>query len=448
MVMSEQNLKTRREFLRTTLLGGALTWTIPSFLHLTMRELQAASDGKPTQDVTGKDGTILVVLQLAGGNDGLNTVVPFSNDDYYRARPQIGLRRDQVLKLDDQFGLHPSLTGLQALFSDGRLAIVHGVGYPNPNRSHFRSMEIWQTASDADRNERYGWIGRYFDNACAGCDASAGISIGGEAPQAFTARHPKGITFEQPEQLQVISEAMLGERTPEEELFRQANGLDLLRDDGSAGRSINALGGARRPAPGVSPLDFLQRTALDAQVSGDRIRSIARGTGNRVSYPASRLAQDLALVGKLIAGGMTTRVYYVSHGGFDTHTNQPGTQERLLREFSDALKAFLDDLKAQGNEQRVLVMTFSEFGRRVAENASRGTDHGTAAPLFLAGGALKAGFLGKPPSLDPKELDEGDLKHTVDFRSVYATVLERHLRTASAPVLGRAFPVLDALRQV
>lgn len=430
--MSDPLFRSRREFLRTTLLGGAVSWTVPSFLHATIQSLTTQAADAALPPITGKDGTILVVLQLAGGNDGLNTVIPVENDFYYKARPQLAVRSENALRLRDGAGLHPALTGIKSLYDDGRLTVVQGVGYPNPNRSHFRSMEIWQTASDSNRSESFGWIGRFFDNECAGLDASAGVAIGSETPQAFAAQKPKGLTFSSPRQFRRLTSSM---GDGDEDLYRRMNNLS----DDMIGASIGELAGGHNLRSEESPIDFLERTALDAQVSSDRIRSLSQRT-TQVSFPSTGLGRDLELVAKLIGGGMPTRVYYVSHGGFDTHVNQTGTHERLLREFGDGLKAFLDEMKAQGNQERVAVLSFSEFGRRVSENASGGTDHGAAAPVFVAGGRFSAGLHGTMPSLNPKDLDQGDLRHSIDFRSVYATLLEQHLAAASRPILRRTFP--------
>src|SRR5580765_3355466 len=185
----EPTLQTRRKFLRTSVLGAAASWTLPVFIEKTFFALNALATDAITQTVTGKDGTILVVLQLAGGNDGLNTVIPFAEDNYHRVRPKLALPADKVLKLDSYVGLNPRLTGLKTLHDSGELAIVQGVGYPNPNRSHFRSTDIWQTASDASKNERYGWLGRYFDNTCSGCDPTIGVHIGRQMPQAFASKN-------------------------------------------------------------------------------------------------------------------------------------------------------------------------------------------------------------------------------------------------------------------
>jgi len=436
--------RTRREFLRSTILGGALSWTVPSFLANTFAALHAEGADKATQITTGRNGTILVVLQMAGGNDGLNTVVPYANDHYHRARPKLGLSQDKILRLNDETGLHANLAGFKELYDAGQLAVVQGVGYPNPNRSHFRSTEIWQTASDADRFESYGWLGRYFDNACAGCDPTVGVSIGRQMPQAFGARSPKGVSLDNPQNYRFITakRGPDGEMSSTEESFRKLNQADAAVEENSGG-SIGSIHGSVMHAG--SALDFLERTALDAQVSSDEIRALASRTDNKATYPASPLGNSLKLVAKLIGGGLPTRVFYVSQGGYDTHTNQTNAHERLLKDLGDSVKAFVEDMKGQGNMSRVLMMTFSEFGRRVAENASGGTDHGAAAPMFIIGDKVKAGLLGRYPSLAPADLFEGDLKYHVDFRSVYAAVLESWLKTRSEPILGKKFPQLEII---
>jgi uncharacterized protein (DUF1501 family) len=441
-------LRTRRDFLRTTVLGGALSWTVPAFLSNTFSVLQAQAADSATQVATGRDGSILVVLQMAGGNDGLNTVVPFSNDYYHNARPRLAISANDVLKINDSVGLHPSLTGFKSLFDGGNLALVQGAGYPNPNRSHFRSTEIWQTASDSERFEKYGWLGRYFDNACAGCDPTVGVSIGNQMPQAFASKTPTGVSLQNPQSYRFINGANGGDGS--EASYRKLNSpdpepsMDVHAGDAGAdansGGSIGAISGAS-PHTG-SALDFLERTAMDAQVSSDKILAVSSKVQNKAAYPQSPLGNSLSLVARLIGGGLPTRIYYVSQGGYDTHTNQINTQQRLLKELGDSVKAFTDDMKAQGNMGRVLVMTFSEFGRRVAENANAGTDHGAAAPMFIVGDKVRAGLLGRYPSLAPEDLTNGDVRYNVDFRSVYAGILEGWLKTPSAPILGRHFPPL------
>jgi uncharacterized protein (DUF1501 family) len=404
-----------------------------------MQTLHAQADGALIQGVTGRDGNILVVLQLAGGNDGLNTVIPMGNDEYRKARPTLGLADSSLLQIDPATGLHPSLSGLASAYKDGHLAIVQGVGYPNPNRSHFRSTEIWATAVDSDKSSTTGWIGRYFDNACSGCDASVGIATASQLPQSFAAVTPKGVLYQGGGGAKKKTSKMKGSNLSDSD----ASMMTMEEDDaGEAGGSIGMLNGPGNLGK-MSALDFLERTEMDAKVSQQEIANASAKAKNSVPFPSSRLGQNFAMVSRLIAGGMPTRIYYLSLGGFDTHTQQAGAHERLLKEMGDAVSAFLADLKAQGNLGRVTLMTFSEFGRRVKENASGGTDHGAAAPLFLAGGGVKAGLLGQMPSLAPKDLFDGDVKYNTDFRSVYATVLEKHLGVKSAPILKRDFPTIN-----
>jgi uncharacterized protein (DUF1501 family) len=437
--MNKHELKTRREFLRTGLLGGSLSWTLPAFLSRTMQTLHAQADGALIQGVTGRDGNILVVLQLAGGNDGLNTVIPMGNDEYRKARPTLGLTDSSILRIDPATGLHPSLSGLASAYHEGNLAIVQGVGYPNPNRSHFRSTEIWATAVDSDKSSTTGWIGRYFDNACSGCDASVGIATASQLPQSFAAVTPKGVLYQGGGGTKKKTSKMKGSNLSDSD----ASMMTMEEDDaGEAGGSIGMLNGPGNLGK-MSALDFLERTEMDAKVSQQEIANASSKAKNTLPFPNSRLGQNFAMVSRLIAGGMPTRIYYLSLGGFDTHTQQAPAHERLLKEMGDAVAAFLADLKAHGNLGRVSLMTFSEFGRRVKENASGGTDHGAAAPLFLAGGGVKAGLLGQMPSLAPKDLFDGDVKYNTDFRSVYATVLEKHLGVRSTPILKKDFPTIN-----
>jgi hypothetical protein len=274
------------------------------------------------------------------------------------------------------------------------------------------------------------------------------VTIGNQLPEAFFAKHPKGVCFSNPQNYRFIAN---GEAMEE---YKKLNDLEMsgsapsgdMSGDGSgdmlnSGGSIASLP-AGMPMTGGRAVDFITRTALDAQHSSDEIRGIAARVQNQAVYPGSVLGNELGMVARLIGGGLPTRVYYVSQGGYDTHTNQVATQQRLLKDLGDSMKAFVADMKAQGNMQRVLVMTFSEFGRRVTENANGGTDHGAAAPMFIVGNKVKAGLLGAYPSLAPQDLYQGDVKFNVDFRSVYAAVLENWLKTKSAPILGRQFSPL------
>src|ERR1700677_4575997 len=252
----EITLQTRREFLRATVLGSALSWTVPAFLADTFAALQSQAADSATQITTGKDATILVVLQMAGGNDGINTVVPYSSDYYHQARPHIGLQTNQIIKLNDDIGLHGALGGFKSLYDAGNLAVIQGVGYPNPNRSHFRSTEIWQTASDSDKIEKYGWLGRYFDNACSGADPAVGVTIGSQLPEAFFAKQPKGICFNNPQDYRFVAN---GPGT--EESYKKLNELEMsspLPDGGSSmtGNSGDMLnsGGSIASLPAVMPV--------------------------------------------------------------------------------------------------------------------------------------------------------------------------------------------------
>jgi uncharacterized protein (DUF1501 family) len=440
MSHSSRLLQTRREFLATGIKGLGLVAAsayVPAFVTRTARAVTPETDA-----------TILVVLQLSGGNDGLNTVVPFGNDLYYKARPTIGIAKDSTLKLNDQIGLHPSLAPLKSEFDAGKMAIIQNTGYPNPNRSHFRSMEIWHTAADADAPSlTSGWLGRYFDAQCAGADphaaidnANIGVSFGKVMPQAFRNRANVGLAIDNPSTFQWnASGETLALAHAQEVIFSRLNQPGGV--EASPMSSMATLGGISDTTP--ETLDFLRHTAMNAMLAGDRIRSILGKSRGRVPYPGSELGNQLGMIAKLIGGGFPTRVYYAYQGGFDTHANQPGTHARVLGDVAQAVGAFRNDLRDQKNADRVLVLAFSEFGRRVQENGSAGTDHGAAAPVFLFGEQLKAGIHGHAPDLGT--LVDGDIVHETDFRQVYATVLERWLGTASEPLLGRPFGSLPVI---
>ena len=417
---NEITLQTRREFLRRTVLGSSLAWTVPAFLADTFSALQAEAADSATQIVTGKDAPILVVLQMAGGNDGLNTVVPYANDFYHNARPKIGLKAEDVLKIDDSIGLHGAMKGFKELYDGGQLSIIQGVGYPNPNRSHFRSTEIWQTAAP-DRFERTGWLGRYLDDASLPqANLFNAVALAQVMPEAFVARK--------------VDVPAIG-------AFR-AYGLASDKQASTKAAFASLLHDERVPFD--SP--YLARVAEiedHAQRGSEELPKLIGGYKTDAAYPATPLGRSLALAAQMIGSRLGTRVVYVQHGSFDTHAAQKGTQDRLLRELADALKAFYDDLAAHGNDTRTLTMTFSEFGRRVAENASRGTDHGEASPMFVVGGGVRGGLFGEHPSLDA--LDNGDAVYTVDFRSVYATILEKWMGRPSRNILAGDFPLVPML---
>ncbi len=437
-------MKTRRDFLRSTVLGASATWTVPIFIERTFGQLHEGARDLAIQPTTGKDDTILVVLQLAGGNDGLNTLVPFGDDAYHQARPRLAKKEKEIIKLSDHVGLNGSMPFLGSMFKEGNLGIVQGVGYPNPNRSHFVSTSIWETA-DTSNHSSTGWLGRYFDNACPGADPTVGISFNKTQPEAFGAEKNPGVCLSSPELYRWMYGG--GDKAKAEEFFADLNKPDDDdHDEPNNGGSIAMpAGGKVGGITGEGNLAFLERVALDARVSSKTILELASKHRTSVQYEGTPLSRNLNLVARMIAGGMPTRVYYVSHGGFDTHNQQVNSHDRLLGQMDSALKSFFADLKDQGNDKRVVLMTFSEFGRRVSENASAGTDHGKASCLFVAGPSVKGGLHSKHPSLT--DLSEGDIKHTVDFRSVYGTVLDDWLKAPSMkPILGAMYPKLPLIR--
>jgi uncharacterized protein (DUF1501 family) len=434
---------TRRQFMHRGLALASAAVTVPHFLQASAFGLTRAAPGMSSIPGVNED-RVLVVVQLSGGNDGLNTVVPFASDAYRRVRPGIALGKDQVHALNNKgldVGLHPALDSLKALYDDGLLSIAQGVGYPNPNRSHFKSMDIWHTADTSGTGD--GWLGRYVDHQCCGfgkgesgrAEAHANhhpepaVAIGREAPLALQGGSVQPVSFESADLFRWLGSDM----DP-----ALAAGYDAIAANHSAGAA-----GDDHDHPEAA---FLTRTALDARVASDTIRR-AVAARPLVDYPRTGLAQQLSMVGSMIRAGMKTRVFYVSHGSFDTHAGQGGANGRhaqLLREWADALRAFYADLKAQGNDTRVLTMSFSEFGRRVGQNASGGTDHGTAAPMFLFGPMVRPGVFNDHPSLT--DLDDGDLKFTLDFRSIYADILDRWLQTDSAKVLEARFRATQLIR--
>lgn len=386
----------RRSFLRLT--GAASVPLVFGRLPLLLAE-----EGR-----AGAADEILVVVQLSGGNDGLSMVVPFGDDAYARSRPT--LRVDNPLHLSEYVGLHPNLKGLHALFQDGKLAVVQGVSYPNPNRSHFESMDIWHTGDLGGRRARNGWLGRMVDVACEReIDPNLVVSVGNSIPYALNADVHKAVSFNEPRNYRWRG------RKEDQPEFNDVNG----------------------DAMGESTADWLHRVATSARSSSEEVRKAAASYQTPVDYPAEgTLGHDLRLVAGLIHGGLKTRVFYLTLGGFDTHVRQKAGHDNLMRQLGDSLAAFQKDLTDHGYAGRVLTLVFSEFGRRVQENASNGTDHGVAGPMFLLGARVKGGLHGKYPSLT--DLDKGDLKMQVDFRSVYASVVEDWFKTRPEAVLTGA----------
>lgn len=407
--MHEPIASTRREFLKKGLIMAGMGASVPAFLNTMARKTSAAG---------GDAGNILVVVQLAGGNDGLNTVVPIKDNSYYKARPKLAIKPDETLKIRDDLGFHPACAGLKGLFDDGNLAIIQNVGYPNGNRSHFTGTDIYDTASPDGKKHR-GWIGRYFDSEFKGkmIRAESAIAITREAPMMLMGMRYVPISFEEPG-----------------ELDWKVDRYKYLKD---AFKKISispdiALGTPRQRPTTQGELEFLEKVSLDAQVTSDKIKQVTGAKG--AAYPPCRLGRSLQYVSKMIAGDMATRIFHVQHGGFDTHAGQPARHQQLLKELSDSLKAFVDDMKQQKMLDRVLVMTFSEFGRRVEENGSAGTDHGAAAPMFVMGGKIKAGVHGANPDL--VRLDRGDVPFKTDFRGVYADVVQNWLHGNAAEIIG------------
>lgn len=397
----------RREFLQSGALATA-SFMLPKFL----KAFEKKGFGNLAQG-----NKVVVVLQLSGGNDGLNTVIPVRNDIYYKLRPRLGLEQQKTLSITDEVSLHPSLTAFKKLHDEGSLGILNNVGYPNPDRSHFRSMDIWQTASASNQYLQSGWIGRYLDAQCSGCDkATQAIEIDDLLSFALKGEKQNGIACKNPAMLYNDShssyyKALVKNHAPHDEHHEQ-------------------------------PVDYLYKTMAETLSSADYIYQQSKTYNASTAYPKTELGKNLQTIASLILSNINTRIYYVSLGSFDTHVNQQQQQQHLFTEMNDAVEAFTNDLKTNHRFDDVLLFTFSEFGRRVAQNASGGTDHGTANNMFLISGALKQkGLINAMPSLT--NLQDGDLTYQVDFKNVYATVLKKWLDTDDAQILGSRFDYLN-----
>jgi uncharacterized protein (DUF1501 family) len=385
---------TRRGFLKSASLL-ALAPTLPAFLAKTARAANPV-----------KDGRVLVVVQLDGGNDALNTVVPHADPEYAKLRPSLKVAAKDALKVTDSVGLHPSLKPLGGLLEKGRLAVLPGVTYPNPNRSHFRSMAIWHTARfDPEEHKGYGWLGRALD---AGGGSSALVGAG-TVPTALRARRSAALALTRPDDL-------------------------LLSDAATAKQSV-----ASETTDDL--LSFVRRQAVDGYGAAEKLGKLAQGS--EANYPTSRLAERLRLAAGLLKSDLGARVLYTQQGGYDTHAAQNFTHSNLLREFAGAVQAFFADLDQAKLSERVVLLAFSEFGRTIKENGSAGTDHGTTGCVCVAGAGVKGGLIGEMPSLT--ELEQGEPKMTTDFRRIYATVLDGWLNCPSEAVLGGKFEHLPLL---
>ncbi|HQW84540.1 MAG TPA: DUF1501 domain-containing protein [Ferruginibacter sp.] len=391
----------RKEFLQLGSLATA-SLMMPKFLKAFEKPMMVPPGNK-----------VVVVIQFSGGNDGLNTVIPVRNDIYYRERPVLGIAKEKSLLLTDEIGLNPALEALKGLYDDGSLAIMNNVGYPNPDRSHFRSMDIWQSASESNVYKQTGWLGCYLDAQCKGCDKpTQAMELDDVLSLALKGEENKGLAFKDPKKL-----------------YNSSNGR-FIKDVNASHKSSEET------------IDYLYKTMSATLNSANYIYEQSRVHPTTQTYPNTGMGKDLKTIASLIFSDINTKVYYVSLGSFDTHVNQEGQQKRLFTELSDAVKAFTTDLKNNGRFEDVLMMTFSEFGRRVSQNASNGTDHGTANNMFFISGGLKEkGILNAMPNL--ADLNEGDLKHNVDFKTVYATVLNKWLQADDKMILGKDYAHLS-----
>jgi uncharacterized protein (DUF1501 family) len=391
---------TRRDFLKSSALLS-LAPTIPGFLARTARAAAPQRDAR-----------VLVVLQLDGGNDGLNTLIPYADPEYAKLRPTLKVATNRILKVNDKLGLHPSLGGFAKLLEAGQFGVVPGVGYPNPNRSHFRSMAIWHSARfDPEEHNGLGWIGRALDGSDKAGNPAA-LLVGPEAPPvALRGRRSVAAALDRVEDL-TLSEPMLARSAP-------------------------------TPAPGEDLVTFVRRSSLDAYTTADHLAGLA-GKGTDATYPDTGLGRRLRLAARLLKADLGTRVFYAIQSGYDTHASQNFPHASLLNELGGAVKAFFDDLGAAKIADRVMLLAFSEFGRTVKENGSAGTDHGTAAPVFLAGPGVKPGVTGTEPDLT--KLVQGEPTMTTDFRRVYATVLEDWLGLPTEAALAGPFEKVPLLK--
>lgn len=394
----------RRDFLKQAFLLSAGSLLLPSFLSATRRQ-QLRPEFK---------GKRLIIIQLSGGNDGLNTIVPFTNDVYYQSRPQIAIAASEVSKLNDNQGLNPVLLPLRPLYDNGEWLLLNNVGYPNPDRSHFRSLDIWHTASDANEYLSTGWLGRYLDGFSTDIPAHHALELDDSLTLALKGVEHNGFALSKTEGLK------RGMKNP---LVQNA-----LHSDHTHPHSDN--------------LAYLYKVLENTDASADYLMQKLQPQKTTATYPQQAFGRDLQQVAQLVAAGCETQIYYVSLTGFDTHANQKTRQEQLLKLYADAVAALIADLKAANEWSNTLIFTFSEFGRRVKENGSRGTDHGTANVAFLMSGALKkAGIYNAAPDL--VNLSDGDLIYHLDFRTIYATLLDKWLQTNSQAILNKQFHALE-----
>ncbi len=411
---------TRRNFIKggIGLLGG---------LCMSQSQLLALAAQAATSAPRASGKKVLVIVQLGGGNDGLNTVVPFGIGSYYQLRPTLAVAQDQVLPVTNVIGFNPNLSGFSDLYKNGKLALLQGVGYPNPNRSHFRSMEIWQTA-DPTKIADEGWLGKYLDYACPA--SAAGSSLSFPAINVNPSL-PKSL----------LSSKVVVPSVDSIYDFRFKTDPRYVEDRKTQIQAFNDIYGS---FPSNRPyVDLLRKVGLDAREASDYLLKVVRNYKGTVDYPNNGFANSLKFIAQMITGGVNSSIYNVNLDGFDTHANQVRTQNNLLKQLGSGLAAFQADLEGHNVDKDVLVMVFTEFGRRVAENGGHGTDHGTAEPMFIIGSGVKGGVYGDNPDLT--RLDEGDLRYKIDFRCVYATILDRWMQADSRQVLGAHFDQIEFL---
>ncbi len=378
---------------------------------------------------------VLVVIQLSGGNDGLNTVVPYRDEAYRKARPKLGVPVADILKINNEIGFHPALAGISQLMERGRFSIVQGVGYPKPNRSHFESMDIWHTCQTKKDRAPEGWLGRWIANAQREAKQdSLGLHLGSEQqPLALVGRGVQVPSVASINQFRWnVQPADLTEMRTREQLgaprdAKSSKESEMEKQTKEGDQSIDLLG-------------FVQSSTASALEASQRLDAALKNPEGGNDFPSSPLGEKLKIIARLISAGLSTRVYYVTLDGFDTHSQQALAHAGLLRQWSEALTAFVKRLETTGQADRVAVMTFSEFGRRVAENASEGTDHGAAAPIFFAGPQMPEQIVGDVPNLI--DLDDGDIKFDIDFRRIYASIIEQWFGGDSSSILGASFPSL------
>ena len=390
----------RREFIKLSTLGSTAL-LVPGFV-------KSAALSKLISESSAGDKK-LIVIQMSGGNDGLNTIIPYQNDIYYKLRPSLAIKKSDVLTLTDELAMHKSLSGLKELFDKGYVSVINNVGYPNPDLSHFRSMDIWHSASDSDKYLTTGWIGRYLDHQCDGC-----------------AKPYSAIEIDD-----TLSLVMKG---------YQVKGL-ALHDTGLFYKLAKGMHSGAVIDTRNENLNYLYKTLVETEESADYLYEKSKIHTTPATYPDEGFAKNLKTIGELIVSGASTSVFYASISGFDTHVNQAGQQERNLTKVSGGIKALVSHLTQAGRMDDVLIMVFSEFGRRVKQNASNGTDHGKANNVFIISSQLKkAGIYNQTPDLE--HLDDGDVAHSIDFRSIYATLMNKWLKADDAKILGRPFDQL------